>query len=118
MNKLTGRQLAWVVITLAITFTALSFLVSSSYAADQGVACRMAEGSVVAHIIHGGERVEFNKTVHQLNVTALSFMPKNVSDTISQITKENWSGGVLVEIPNKDGTVSHVYVQRPNLRCP
>lgn len=116
--KITARQKAWVAIILALTLTAFSFLLAESAHAADGVACRVKTGSVVAYIIHNGERVDFNKTIKMLNVTALSFMPQNVSDRISQITKENWTGAVMVELEGRDGKSSYFYVQRPNIMCP
>ena len=120
MKKITGRKLAWIIVILAITITAMSFIAGNAYAVEEkdGIACRVKTGSVVAYIIHNGQRVDFNKTIQELKVTALSFMPKNVSDRISQITKENWNGAVMVALQGRDGKSSYFYFQRPNIMCP
>lgn len=82
------------------------------------VDCRVNTGAVVAHIIHDGNNVEFNKTQRVWNIKAISFIPQNVADRLSQITKMEWDGGVLASLKNKDGSLGYIYVQRKDLACP
>lgn len=105
-------------INFIVAMIVTGFIMVHHSEAAEGIACRVRPEAVIAYVIQGGDRVDFNKTIKTLNVTALSFMPKTVSDRIGQITKEDWTGGVLVEHISKDNQPIYMYVQRINLVCP
>ena len=111
-----GKACNRIILILAVVVIVLLTITVVKARAD--VACRVNTGAVVAHIIHDGNRVEFNKTQRIWNVQAQSFIPEDVALRLNKITKEEWRGGVMASIENKDGSLGYLYIQRKDLACP
>lgn len=116
MVKFDGRACNRITLILAVVFVIL--LCINIFTAEAGVACRVNTGSVVAHIIHDGNRIEFNKTQRIWNVTAISFIPEDVAERLNKITKLEWRGGVMAKFTDGKGGNYFIYVQRKDLACP